>query len=102
MIEMLLAWASSLSAIQITIITLGCMVIISLAIWLSTKNFLVALVSLEFIPCFNLAIIITEPWLQLGTKPFLPTWMTLMILILPFIIFPIRLWIIPTSKSNKA
>ena len=94
----LLNWIDSLSQNNITMIALLGMLIMGFSAWLYTRSLVVAIITPECINCLNLTIIITEPLLQLGTKPFMPIWISLVLLFIPFItVLSVRLFIVQSE-----
>jgi hypothetical protein len=80
----LLNWVGSITDKQQALIFLACILALGCAVYLSTRSLLVAIVSGESINIWNLTLYFTE-WLVPEMKPFMPLWISILILIVPAI-----------------
>jgi len=67
------------------LIAIFCMLIFYLGTWAITGQYKLGIVAMELVNCWNLTIYLTG-WLTPELKPFMPLWVSLMILVLPFLI----------------
>lgn len=71
------------------------------AVWLGTRSMVLGAVSAAFIPIWNLTIIATA-WLGLGLKPFMPLWITGLLLIWPPVFIIVVRWqSVDTDSEGK-
>lgn len=78
----MIEFVSSMTDNQMLATTLVCMLLIGFAIRLGTGSLLLGLFAFEMLNIWNLTIYATA-WLGLGLKPFIPLWITLILLIIP-------------------
>lgn len=74
-----------LSETQIQITSILCMLLMFWCIYLFTRSLLLGLLAFESLNIWNITVSVTT-WLDLGLKPFLPMWLSLVLLVLPLII----------------
>lgn len=95
MIE-ILNFLNGLNDIAIMMIAILSMIVFATVIYVSTGSLLVGICASQFINCLNLSIIITNGWLTY-LKPFMPLWMSVMILLASFAC----VWYISPSRVYK-
>ncbi len=81
----LLEVISHLTDAQTTMIFLGFIIVIGIFVRVITGSVFVGMMVAEMPNVWNLTIYLMEPWLQLGIKPFMPLWISLILLVLPFV-----------------
>lgn len=84
-ITAMLEFISHLTDAQTTMLFLGFIIGIGIFVRIITGSVLVSMMVAEMPNIWNLTIYLTEPLLKLGTKPFMPLWISLILLALPFI-----------------
>ncbi len=89
MIDNMLSWANSLSDISVTIIYLVFMAGLVVFGRQESGHWMIGIMLAEVINIWNLTIYLTS-WLGLEIKPFMPLWITIILLIMPFIVLMIN------------
>ena len=96
----IMSYFHNLTDIQIIGIFIGCMIVLYGVIFLATGSWRLGILAAETINIYNLTIYLT-PWLGLGIKPFLPLWMTLIILVFPFIMVGLEPLLFKSNNIDK-
>lgn len=99
--EKILAFANNTATSEYAILLyIAAYILIILTVKLKTQHWTLGFLTAEFIPCLNLTAYITG-WLTPEFKPFMPLWITIIMLFMPFIFILVERFIMPLKPDNK-